>query len=169
VLFPRALVDTVYAREFDGTGYLIIARVCNYIWLRWYPVSSNSGASKGRILIVDDEEDVTSILRKGLEKSGYTVITYNDPVDALDDFKPGSYDLILLDIKMPKIDGFELFQQIQMRDGNAKVCFMTAYEVYYDSLKELFPDSYSSMCFIKKPFAIHEFVKRISNQMGDQK
>ena len=149
-------------------AYLIIARTCIHIYGRGGIVSSNSD-SKGRILIVDDEKDVTSILKKGLEKSGYTVVTFNDPVEALDNFNPGSYDLVLLDIKMPKIDGFELFQQIQKRDGNAKVCFMTAFEVYYESLKELFPDSYSSMCFIKKPFAFQEFVKRINNQMGEQK
>jgi DNA-binding response OmpR family regulator len=131
--------------------------------------NNNNNTKSGRILIVDDEEDVTSILRKGLEKSGYMVVTFNDPIKALDNYIPGSYDLVLLDIKMPKIDGFELFQQIQERDGNAKVCFMTAFEIYYDSLKELFPDSYSSMCFIKKPFAIQEFVKRISNQMTEQK
>ena len=132
-------------------------------------MSANNNINNGRILIVDDEEDVTSILRKGLEKSGYVVVTFNDPVKALDNFIPGSYDLVLLDIKMPKIDGFELFQQIQAREGNVKVCFMTAFEIYYESLKELFPDSYSSMCFIKKTFAIHEFVKRIRNQMTDQK
>ena len=132
-------------------------------------MSANNNINNGRILIVDDEEDVNSILRKGLEKSGYVVVTFNDPIKALDNFIPGSYDLVLLDIKMPKINGFELFQQLQERDGHVKVCFMTAFEIYYESLKELFPDSYSSMCFIKKPFAIQEFVKRISNQMTDQK
>ena len=89
-------------------------------------MSANNNINNGRILIVDDEEDVTSILRKGLEKSGYVVVTFNDPIKALDNFIPGSYDLVLLDIKMPKINGFELFQQIQERDGNVKVCFMTA-------------------------------------------
>ena len=129
----------------------------------------SSIGNRGRILIVDDEEDVTSILRKGLEKSGYKVVTFNDPLEALHNFNAGSYDLVLLDIKMPKMDGFELFQQIQKMDGSAKVCFMTAFDMYYQSLMELFPDSYSSMCFIKKPFAIQEFVKKISSQMSEQK
>jgi DNA-binding response OmpR family regulator len=132
-------------------------------------VLSNGGGSNGRILIVDDEEDVTSILKKGLEKSGYEVITFNDPLQALANFNAGSYDLVLLDIRMPKMDGFELFQQIKKMDGSVKVCFMTAFEMYYQSLMELFPDSYSSMCFIKKPFAIQEFVRKISNQLSEHK
>jgi DNA-binding response OmpR family regulator len=122
-----------------------------------------------RILIVDDEEDITSILRKGLEQYGFTVTTFNDPLAALSNFKADLYEMILLDIKMPKMDGFELYQEIEKIDDKVKVCFMTAFEVYFDALKELFPDSYSSVCFIRKPFAIQEFVKRISIEVNDSK
>jgi two-component system, OmpR family, response regulator ChvI len=122
-------------------------------------------SKKVRILIVDDEQDITSILKKGLEKYGYEIDVFNDPLLALSSFRAGSYDLILLDIRMPKMDGFELYQRITQLDSKTKVCFMTAFEVYYDALKELFPDSYESVCFIRKPIAIQDFVKRISKEM----
>jgi DNA-binding NtrC family response regulator len=122
-------------------------------------------SKEARILIVDDEEDITWILKKGLEKYGYEIDVFNDPLLALSSFRAGSYDLILLDIRMPKMDGFELYQRITQLDSKTKVCFMTAFEVYYDALKELFPDSYESVCFIRKPIAIQDFVKRISKEM----
>lgn len=122
-------------------------------------------SKEARILIVDDEEDITSILKKGLEKYGYEIDVFNDPLLALSSFRAGSYDLILLDIRMPKMDGFELYQRITQLDSKTKVCFMTAFEVYYDALKELFPDSYESVCFVRKPIAIQDFVKRISKEM----
>jgi CheY-like chemotaxis protein len=146
--------------------------------------------NRGRILVVDDEEDVTFFLKEALEGSGgFEVVTFNDPLLALSSFnndnnKPSAYDLILLDIKMPKMDGFELYQELQKRidaadAGNnailsgsqgkngkkTKICFMTAFEVYFEALKELFPDSYPSMCFIKKPSSAQELIKRISKEI----
>lgn len=122
-------------------------------------------SKEARILIVDDEQDITSILKKGLEKYGYEIDVFNDPLLALSSFRAGLYDLVLLDIRMPKMDGFELYQRITQLDSKTKVCFMTAFEVYYDALRELFPDSYESLCFIRKPIAIQDFVKRISKEM----
>jgi two-component system, OmpR family, response regulator ChvI len=144
----------------------------------------------GRILIVDDEEDVTFFLKEALQDyGGFEVVTFNDPSLALSSFdnnddKPSAYDLILLDIKMPKMDGFELYQELQKRiDGSVtdssisssgdqgkigkktKICFMTAFEVYFEALRELFPDSYSSMCFIKKPSSAQDLIKRISKEI----
>ena len=154
-----------------------------------------SRSSRGRILVIDDEEDITFFLKEALEGSGgFEVITFNDPLLALSSFNnkddennlPSAYDLILLDIKMPKMDGFELYQEIQKRiDSTAagggrrsrddtdqgkngkrtKICFMTAFEVYYEALKELFPDSYSSICFIKKPSSAQDLIKRISKEI----
>lgn len=126
-------------------------------------------SKKAHILIVDDEEDITSILKKGLEKYGYEIDVFNDPLLALSSFRAGSYDLILLDIRMPKMDGFELYEQLQNIDGRVKICFMTAYEVYSEALKELFPESYSSICFIKKPFSVQDFVERIRREMVEDR
>lgn len=149
--------------------------------------------SRSRILIVDDEEDITFFLKEALEEfGGFEVVTFNDPLLALSSFnnddknnKPTLYDLILLDIKMPKMDGFELYQELQKRidtaDGNnssnissgdqgkngkrPKICFMTAFDVYFEALKELFPDTYPSICFIKKPSSAQDLIKRISKEL----
>ncbi len=148
--------------------------------------------SRGRILIVDDEEDITFFLKEALEEfGGFEVVTFNDPLLALSSFnnddknnKPTPYDLILLDIKMPKMDGFELYQELQKRIGTAegnssnissgdqgkngkrpKICFMTAFDVYFEALKELFPDTYPSICFIKKPSSAQDLIKRISKEL----
>ena len=69
---------------------------------------------------------------------------------------------------MPKMDGFVLYQELQKIDSNTKICFMTAFETYYDALKEIFPDSYSSICFVKKPFAIQGLIKRIAKEMAQE-
>jgi CheY-like chemotaxis protein len=144
----------------------------------------------GRILIVDDEEDVTFSLKEALEDYGsFEVVTFNDPLLALSSFNiegkqntPSMYDLILLDIRMPKMDGFELYQELQKRidsefdsssrdEGQGKnrkktkICFMTAFEVYFEALKEIFPDSYSSICFIKKPSSAQDLIKSISKEI----
>ena len=66
---------------------------------------------------------------------------------------------------MPGMDGFEFYQEIEKIDNKSRVCFMTAFEVYFEALKELFPDSYSSICFVKKPFSVQEFVQKISKEM----
>lgn len=149
--------------------------------------------NRGRILIVDDEEDVTFFLKEALEDyGGFEVVTFNDPLVALSSFnndnnRPSAYDLILLDIKMPKMDGFELYQELQKRidaetavvasdssissadqaknGKKTKICFMTAFEVYFEALKELFPDSYPSMCFIKKPSSAQDLIQRISKEL----
>jgi two-component system, OmpR family, response regulator ChvI len=126
--------------------------------------NGSSNSNNIRILIVDDEEDITLFLRKALEKANFDVTSFNDPVQALSNFKPGNFELALLDIKMPKMDGFELYQRIQKIDVGIKVCFMTAFEIYTEALKEIFPDSYSSICFIKKPFSVDDFIKRITKE-----
>jgi two-component system response regulator ChvI len=120
---------------------------------------------KKRILLVDDERDITIAFRMGLESNGFIVDTFNDPQGALSNFKAGLYDLLLIDIKMPKMNGFELYQEIEKIDNRVKVCFITAFEVYYKSLRELFPTT-NVDCFIKKPITTDELVERISTELG---
>jgi two-component system, OmpR family, response regulator ChvI len=93
---------------------------------------------KKRILLVDDEQDITFALSTGLEDKGFAVDAVNDPQEALSNFKAGLYDLLPIDVKMPKMNGFELYQEIEKIDNKAKVCFITAFEVYYESLREVF-------------------------------
>ena len=76
-----------------------------------------------KILIVDDEPDIASSLKMGLEYNGFEVHAFNDPVEALSNFKAGSYDLVLLDIKMPKMNGFELCQEIKRKMRRSRSVF----------------------------------------------
>ena len=121
-------------------------------------------SSKGSILIVDDEIDITLAFKKGLESNGFMVDIYNDPVTALLNFKSDFYDLILVDVRMPKMNGFELYQEIEKLDKKSKVCFITAFEVYYHALREIFPTLEVS-CFIRKPIEIDELIKRINSEI----
>jgi DNA-binding response OmpR family regulator len=120
---------------------------------------------KKKILLVDDERDITIAFRVSLESNGFIVDTFNDPEEALSNLKAELYDLLLIDTKMPKMNGFELYQEIAKVDNRAKVCFITAFEVYYKSLRELFPST-NVDCFIKKPITTDELVQRIRTELG---
>src|SRR5947209_15323077 len=89
-----------------------------------------------KILIVDDEPDVCEVLKKVLEKNGFTVDSFSDPLLALENFRPMIYDLLLLDIKMPDMDGFRLYQEMKKMDSRVKVCFLTASEMYYERYRK---------------------------------
>ena len=85
---------------------------------------------------MDDEPDITGSFSLALEDTGlFEVDTYNDPVEALSNFKSNSYDLVLLDIKMPNMSGFELCDRIKKLDGKVKVCFISAFDPYSDELR----------------------------------
>jgi DNA-binding response OmpR family regulator len=116
------------------------------------------------ILIVDDDPDVASIFSIGLEDEGFEVYIYNDPLEALSNFKPSFYDLLLIDINMPKMNGFELCSQILKFDVNVRICFITAGETNIEALREVYP-LISVGCFIKKPVTIDYLVKRIKSEL----
>src|ERR671924_648135 len=104
-----------------------------------YMSSSPSPKTKTRrrILVVDDEPDVTFTLKKGLENSGmFEVDTFNDPQEALSSFKPDYYDFLLIDIRMPHMSGYDLYDNIKKIDSTVKSCFITAYEINYQALSE---------------------------------
>jgi DNA-binding response OmpR family regulator len=113
-----------------------------------------------RVLIVDDEPDVNLALRIVLEDNSFIVDSFNDPLRALENFKANLYDLIILDIKMPKKDGFEVYKEILKIDNRVKVCFLTAGDINYRSLKETFPTLDENQ-FIRKPIENIELIKQI--------
>jgi CheY-like chemotaxis protein len=124
-----------------------------------------------RILIVDDYEDVTITFKAGIEDSNNNndtnkrieVYTSNNPVIALSEFKPNFYDLLLVDINMPHMNGFELSEKILAIDINVKVCFMSSAEINLEALREIYPISLG--CFIRKPVTIDYLVKRIMSEL----
>jgi two-component system, OmpR family, response regulator ChvI len=127
--------------------------------------------NKKRILIVDDEVDITLSFSLALEDSGlFEVNTYNDPLVALSEFRPNSYDLLLLDIKMPNMNGFELFDKIKRIDKKVKVCFISAYDVDYTELREQFPsleiDCIVPKNIIRKPIQIAKLIERIEIELS---
>jgi two-component SAPR family response regulator len=125
-----------------------------------------------RILIVDDDVDVTVTFKVGIEDSNNSadvnkrieVYTSNDPVLALSEFKPNFYDLLLADINMPYMNGFELGEKILAIDINVKVCFMSSVEINREALREIYPTA-SLGCFIRKPVSIDYLVKRIMSEL----
>jgi two-component system, OmpR family, response regulator ChvI len=118
------------------------------------------------ILIVDDDQDITKLLKIGLEKRGYRVTTFNDPKDALSHFKEGIYDLLILDIRMPNMTGFELFRELRKIDSKARVCFFTAFEIYSEEFHTLFPELESD-CFLRKPMSIADFAASVRRLVGE--
>jgi DNA-binding response OmpR family regulator len=116
------------------------------------------------ILIVDDDPDMTSIFRLGLQDEGFEVYAYNDPLDALSEFRPNFYDLLLVDINMPKINGIELSRQLLGLDPNVKICFITAGEANIEVLRELYP-ARDIGCFIRKPVTIDQLVRRVKEEL----
>ena len=131
--------------------------------------------STKRILIVDDDPDITYTFKAGIEYSStdngnnssnsrIEVYTYNDPLEALSEFKPHYYDLLLIDINLPNLNGFELYMKILELDINVKACFMTAGQINREALREIYP-SVSLGCFIRKPVTIDYLVKRLKAEL----
>ena len=121
-----------------------------------------------RILVVDDEPDLTQVSTLALEYHGFKVDSFNDPQEALSKFEPGLYDLVILDIKMPKMDGFELYHEIKKKDNNAKVCFLTASELYYQEFRKKEYYALDRNMFIRKPIENEELVKEINKMIKRQ-
>ena len=139
---------------------------------------TNNNNKNNRILLVDDEVDITTVFTLALADNGFEVDAFNDPIQALSGFRSGSYDLALIDYKMPNMNGFELYREIRKIDERVKVCFVTAFEVYYEELKKKFHSSLNASppqqygqeedvkCFIQKPIDIDELVKRIKEELN---
>ncbi|MFL6341392.1 MAG: response regulator [Nitrososphaeraceae archaeon] len=123
---------------------------------------SNNNNKNKTILIVDDETDVNYTIETVLEQNGFMVDSFDNPVLALNDFKAGLYDLVLLDIKMPEMDRFKLYEEMRKVDNTFKVCFLTASEMFYEEYRRAY---YSTMHehypIIQKPVKNEELIKQI--------
>jgi DNA-binding response OmpR family regulator len=118
-----------------------------------------------KILIVDDEPDITLTFRKILERAGFDVDTYNDSLMALREFKPETYDILLIDIKMPNMSGFELYKKITEIDSRQKVCFVTAFDRYHEEFRRLLP-TMNVDCFLRKPIEGVELIAQVRKRLG---
>jgi DNA-binding response OmpR family regulator len=123
--------------------------------------------TKRRLFLVDDEQDVTSILCSVLQENGFEVVFFNDPLLALEHFKPRYYDLVILDIKMPDMNGFELYRQIRRKDNHVKVCFLTAvseFGEYEQYKKEAYP-KLGERHFVAKPVPNGELIRKVNEMI----
>jgi DNA-binding response OmpR family regulator len=120
-----------------------------------------------RVLFVDDEPDHSLTLKMILEENGFKVDSFTDPLLALQNFKEqdSMYDMIILDIKMPEMNGFELYRQIKKIDDKVKVCFLTASEMDYGVYTDIV-NSLDAKYFIRKPIDNEELVKRLNRILG---
>lgn len=120
-----------------------------------------------RIMFVDDDRDILFTIKKSLEDHGFIVDTFSNPLEALSSFKPDSYDLVLIDVKMPEMSGFEFYQELQKKTTHGteiKICFITAFEIYFETLRREFPELYVG-CFIRKPIKIEDLVNKIKEEL----
>ena len=126
------------------------------------------------ILVIDDNPDIALTFKRGLEAENnnksennnifFEVFAYNDPILALSEFKPNFYDLMLVDINMPEMNGFEFCIKALEIDVNPKVCFMSSGLINQEALRVQYP-SLSVGCFIEKPITIEDLIKRVKAEL----
>jgi DNA-binding response OmpR family regulator len=118
-----------------------------------------------RIMIVEDDQDIAQTFAITLQDNGFAVDVFNDPLYALSNYKAGNYDLLLLDIRMPGMNGFELYEKIKHIDDKAQVCFITARVDAIDEFRRLFPSLQEMDCFVRKPVDMDNLVKIVKSRV----
>ena len=175
--FRAKLKGVVQDHSFFLTNLCILTTniiLNNHLGVRGIDTSISSGnnitptTEKRRILVVDDDPDIAYLYKLSLESDGFVVHSFNDPLLVLSNYKTGAYDLLLLDIKMPHMNGFELYQKIRLVDNHAKVCFISAFEEYHTEFKELFPNLKEADCFIRKPIELESLTKKVNSPLQSE-
>jgi CheY-like chemotaxis protein len=121
---------------------------------------------KKKILLVEDEQDLSVVFNMVLEDGGYEVDCFTDPLLALKNFESGFYDLVILDIKMPEMDGFELHMKLKKIDNAVKICFLTAREMYYEEFRKEEFSGLDKDLFLRKPIKNEDLIKEINRIMN---
>jgi len=119
-----------------------------------------------RILLIDDEPDITFTIKDILEDNGFQVESFNDPILALNYYKVSFYDLVILDIKMPNMDGFELYTKIREKDPKVKICFLTAITKFNEEFRKIrlaLGKTINEDYFIQKPVEMEDLLKKLTS------
>jgi CheY-like chemotaxis protein len=106
------------------------------------------------------------MLKMTLERVGLRVNTFNDPVLALKDYKPHTYDLVILDVIMPEVDGLELYTQLKRKDSGVNICFLTASSEPYR--EELLKEKYNQLSrdlFLEMPLPTSELIREVKKRI----
>lgn len=119
-----------------------------------------------KILLVDDEPGITQTFELGLQQYGFEVDSFNNPISALAAYKPATYDLLLFDIRMPIMNGFELYKEIRKLDDKAKICFITAYEIDDQDFRKSFP-TMTLRHFIQKPITMDKLARELKEKIDN--
>src|SRR5918994_4803789 len=131
-------------------------------------IEKNSLKTK-RIMLVEDEDDIVLLFKMILESdAGLKVDSFTDPFSALNNFRLGLYDLIMIDIALPKMNGFELYYKIRKLDNKVKICFLTTGEMYYEETRKKAFTELDRNCFIRKPIANKDLIRNVKNLLGIQ-
>ncbi|MGB6592094.1 MAG: response regulator [Candidatus Nitrosopolaris sp.] len=183
---PQQQLQLNSTGRYDDSGILDICTTEELVANR----EKQEERSSKRILIVDDEPDISFTLKIILEENGFKEVdVYNEPLLALQNFKSRVYSLLITDVAMPRMDGFELYKHVKKIDDRIKVVFVTASEINYEALKELFPadvldiSDYEDKAatfqgsrkgdeerihFIRKPVEIKEFVHKVAKELQQE-
>jgi two-component system catabolic regulation response regulator CreB/two-component system response regulator ChvI len=121
-------------------------------------------AFKGKILIVDDAVDTLITISQGLRRHGFEVSLFSNPVDALSQFRPDHYDLAVLDVRMQRMNGFELAKKIWAKDQKIRVCFFSAFEVYEKEAQVMF-EGVKTVSFVSKPISPSDLAVHINEML----
>ncbi|HEU4469395.1 MAG TPA: response regulator [Nitrososphaeraceae archaeon] len=131
---------------------------------------SKKTSSPPRIMIVDDESDILSVIKRGLEsKNDFMVDTFSKADEAIENFQnhpPNYYDLVITDIRMPKVNGFELYRRIKDTNPSMKIAFITAFEINKEEFSKVIP-SVNVTHFISKPVSISKLREKIKSILDD--
>ena len=122
-----------------------------------------------RILLIDDEPDITFTIKNVLEDNGFNVDCFNHPVIALESYRSNFYDLVVLDIKMPKMDGFELYIKIREKDPKVKMCFLTVIATFNEDFRKIrltLGKTINEDYFIQKPINTKDLIKKLTSIMN---
>ncbi|HET9806950.1 MAG TPA: response regulator [Nitrososphaeraceae archaeon] len=128
--------------------------------------------TKGKkLLIIDDESDIIFTIKSSMEENDFKVDSFTDTISALDNYQINFYDLVILDIKMPKMDGFQLYMKIREKDPKIKICFLTASELYYEEFRKMHHElgkTINEDYFIQKPIRNEDLVKHLTQIINNK-
>ncbi len=121
--------------------------------------------AKLRILVIDDDEDICLYLKDFLTGEGYRVTTVTKPLDALPEVREGRHQIVLLDVRMPDIDGVELLREIRAVDSDICVIVMTAYPSVESAVDTMKADAFD---YLRKPFALEQLRQVLQRAVRDK-